>query len=524
MSSGQGPNKSAFSQKEAMQKRATLRSLQGIALVSPFFINRCSNNLKSMLDEREDEYISTVYFDAFHHRSMLREKDVEEIQSTYFWPDCLKIRKAKPSERACNIFHQRLFVCWSGLAPSISKSTGFLCNCDAGFSTWFDTLSIPRGTFPIRFLGVPLISSQLCVNDCMPLIDQITSRLHSWATLLLSLAGRVMLIRSVVHAIEAFWGNHFLLPATIHHTIQSMLTRFLWKGNINHKGGAKVAWTSICLPREEGGLDLKNMIDWNRAQIIHHLIKVCGLHHSAMLSSVIHLGAWRLPRPNSRHHHLDPLLVHWLETFDYPAIAPNGTYSMLWDGLDAIKIKTWHIWNSIRNRGDLVPWSKAVWHRLGVTRYAHHQWLICHRRLNTLSRLHRFGIVDSQQCFLCIGGGETISHLFVHCTYSKWILSRVLAMLGLSIAGDTWLSLLNSLIDLQDSSRSVLALCMVQIFCYHVWRERNARAHNKGVFGPSKLLHGILVDLVARLQSSVWFNNLACNRPDLHSCISCIAL
>ncbi|XP_074351490.1 uncharacterized protein LOC141690603 [Apium graveolens] len=166
------------------------------------------------------------------------------------------------------------FKGWSGLAPSISKSTGFLCNCDDGFSTWFDTLSIPRGTFPVRFLGVPLISSQICVNDCMPLIDRITSRLNSWATLLLSLTGRVMLIRSVVHAIEAFWGNHFLLPASIHHTIQSMLTRFLWKGNINHKGGAKVAWTSICLPREQGGLDLKNMIDWNRAQIIHHLIKV----------------------------------------------------------------------------------------------------------------------------------------------------------------------------------------------------------------------------------------------------------
>ncbi|XP_074327862.1 uncharacterized protein LOC141665780 [Apium graveolens] len=66
------------------------------------------------------------------------------------------------------------------------------------------TLSIPRGTFPVKFLGVPLISYQLCVNDCMPLIEKITSRLHSWATLLLSPAGRVMLIKSIVHAIEAF--------------------------------------------------------------------------------------------------------------------------------------------------------------------------------------------------------------------------------------------------------------------------------------------------------------------------------
>ncbi|XP_074351346.1 uncharacterized protein LOC141690446 [Apium graveolens] len=122
------------------------------------------------------------------------------------------------------------FSGWSGLAPSISKSTSFLCNCDDGFTSWFDTLSIPRG--------------------------------------------RVMLIKSVVNAIEAFWCNHFMLPTLIYAIIQSFLTRFVWRGNINHKGGAKVAWNTICLPREEGSLGLKNMIDWNRAQILHHLLYV----------------------------------------------------------------------------------------------------------------------------------------------------------------------------------------------------------------------------------------------------------
>ncbi|KAL8122679.1 hypothetical protein AgCh_010876 [Apium graveolens] len=165
------------------------------------------------------------------------------------------------------------FSSWSGLTPSIHKSTSYLCNCDTDFTNWFDTLSIPRGNLPVKFLGVPLISSQLCVNDCMPLVEKITSRLQSWATLLLSFAGRVTLIKSIVHAIQAFWCNHFMLPGSVHATIQSMLTRFLWKGNINNKGGAKVAWNVICLPREEGGLGLKNMAEWNKAQLIHHLIQ-----------------------------------------------------------------------------------------------------------------------------------------------------------------------------------------------------------------------------------------------------------
>ncbi|XP_074327861.1 uncharacterized protein LOC141665779 [Apium graveolens] len=175
------------------------------------------------------------------------------------------------------------------------------------------------------------------------------------------------------------------------------------------------------------------------------IISQCGLHHNARLSSIILNGTWRLPRPNPRHHHLDPLLTQWLQAFDYPTVNSNGMDTLLWDGINATKIKTWHIWNSIRSRGYLVPWYKAILHRLRVTRYAHHQWLMCHGRLNTLSRLHRFGIVDSEQCFLCISGRETDSHLFVHCTYSRWILSQLLGMLGISIIGDTWLSMLINL-------------------------------------------------------------------------------
>lgn len=166
------------------------------------------------------------------------------------------------------------FSNWSGLTPSINKSSSYLCNFDPDFTAWFDTLSIPRGSLSVRFLGVPLISSQLCMNDCMPLIDKITAHMHSWSTKLLSFAGRTLLIKTVICAIESFWCNHFLFSNAVHANIQSLLTRFFWKGNINHKGGAKVAWATVCLPKDEVGLGLKNMVDWNRAQILSHLLRV----------------------------------------------------------------------------------------------------------------------------------------------------------------------------------------------------------------------------------------------------------
>lgn len=109
--------------------------------------------------------------------------------------------------------------------------------------SWFDSrFDIPHRVIPVKFLGVPLISTKLSVNDCMPLIEKLMSRIYNWTNLLLSLAGRVQLIKAVLFAIQSYWTNHFLLPGVVHAKIQSIMTRFLWRGALDKKGGAKVSW------------------------------------------------------------------------------------------------------------------------------------------------------------------------------------------------------------------------------------------------------------------------------------------
>ncbi|XP_074342521.1 uncharacterized protein LOC141680108 [Apium graveolens] len=157
-----------------------------------------------------------------------------------------------------------------------------------------------------------------------------------------------------------------------------------------------------------------------------------------------------------------------------------GPDLLLWNGIDAAKAKTWDIWDSIHFKAEMVPWHTGVWHKLRVNRYAHHQWISCHGRLHTLARLHRFGLVESQQCFLCICARETDSHIFLNCSYSNWILRNLMSLLDIGIHGESSNSFITYLIDLPDKTKSIMALCCAQIFCYHIWRERNARAHDSG--------------------------------------------
>lgn len=119
----------------------------------------------------------------------------------------------------------------SGLTASINKSTSFFCNCEPETIEWFDlNYSMPRGLLPVKFLGVPLISSKLCINDCILLVDRITARIMTWTSLLLSYMGRLRLIEVVLLSIQNFWTRHFVLPKKVHKLIQQLLTRFLWKG------------------------------------------------------------------------------------------------------------------------------------------------------------------------------------------------------------------------------------------------------------------------------------------------------
>ncbi|CAG7872166.1 unnamed protein product, partial [Brassica rapa] len=55
------------------------------------------------------------------------------------------------------------------------------------------------------------------------------------------------------------------LPKACVVKINSMCSAFLWKGNLDAHSTARVAWTTVCKPKEEGGLGVKDLLTWNKA-------------------------------------------------------------------------------------------------------------------------------------------------------------------------------------------------------------------------------------------------------------------
>lgn len=135
-------------------------------------------------------------------------------------------------------------------------------------------LGITRGELPIRYLGVPLSSKRLSIIQCQPLLDKMVGRITSWTSRLLSYAGRLQLIKSVLFSIQIYWSQLFLLPKKLVYMIEQICRTFLWTGNVDVSKRALLAWEKICMPKASSGMNLLNIHLWNKAALCKLLWKL----------------------------------------------------------------------------------------------------------------------------------------------------------------------------------------------------------------------------------------------------------
>ncbi|GJR10704.1 hypothetical protein Tco_0793356 [Tanacetum coccineum] len=93
----------------------------------------------------------------------------------------------------------------SGLVPSLPKSTAYFCNVLNHVKiAILQIIPFEEGTLPVKYLGVPLITSRLVYRDCQELIERVQNRITDWKNKSLSATGRLQLIRSVISSLHVY--------------------------------------------------------------------------------------------------------------------------------------------------------------------------------------------------------------------------------------------------------------------------------------------------------------------------------
>lgn len=122
-----------------------------------------------------------------------------------------------------------------------------------------------KADLPIRYLGLPLCTKKLTIFNCDPLLQNVKTKMNTWSARTLSFAGRLQLLNSVISWITTF---SFHPAKEMHWIVNSMSNAFLWKGNIEGHHSSRVAWTTVVLPKQEGGLGVRDLYQWNRASAL----------------------------------------------------------------------------------------------------------------------------------------------------------------------------------------------------------------------------------------------------------------
>ncbi|KAK1421730.1 hypothetical protein QVD17_24303 [Tagetes erecta] len=175
------------------------------------------------------------------------EGEVMISEFVSFYKHFLGGEHEQPSMPSDDLFSTRLdseiASDFSGLFPNNHKSTVFFCHVPPHVKNGIlNVLPFEEGKLPVKYLGVPLISSRLTSQNCSELLDRLDGRISSWNIKYLSFAGRLQLVRSVLSSMHIFWAAAFILPSYIAKEIESKLKKFLWGGKEDKKVIAKVAW------------------------------------------------------------------------------------------------------------------------------------------------------------------------------------------------------------------------------------------------------------------------------------------
>ncbi|XP_074278059.1 uncharacterized protein LOC141601664 [Silene latifolia] len=368
------------------------------------------------------------------------------------------------------------FAEYSGLQPNPSKTNIYFGGVHPQVKELVlrDT-SYLEGTFPFRYLGIPLHSSRLTRDMYHSLIEKIKGKITHWANSLLSYAGKVQLLNSVIFGIENFWCASFILPKGVIQEMDRLCRQFLW----NYQTGRKMiffAWSKVCRARQQGGFDIREILSWNKTPSMKlfgkspRVLDLFGYFGATNTSSRgMIAGLWllvvQLPQLKALLHTRDEFISQWHPT---------------------------------------LQWTRPLMDPVVMPRHAVITRMAVQNGLPTVDNLIRRGMVMVNGCVLCLADMESIRHLFFACPYSHDVMQRVLLWLGLTRRP---LCLRQELLKLSRYKgkgwRKKWARCCIAAAVYLIWQERNRRLFDRGSRSVEQLVNQIKYFVSIRLYANV---------------------
>ncbi|XP_031475549.1 uncharacterized protein LOC116247511 [Nymphaea colorata] len=263
---------------------------------------------------------------------------MEKISSIMFADDVLIFCKAISHSLQRKKFFFVEMESTSGLKINPSKSKIIFCNVhESDQPSLAAILNWEIANLPLKYLGLPLLSGCLTEEICRVLTDKFDKKLSNWKMTSLSYSGRLCLIKHNLQSLPVFWMQSVSLPRAVIQKLKASMARFLWADNPigTHKYRWK-AWSTLCRPKEEGGVGLKKLEAMNASLLAKRVCQLVNTNSLAWnwcknryLGSVKSL--WSLKKPWTGSYFWKSLGWAWTKIEDKIAwTIENGQSALFW--------------------------------------------------------------------------------------------------------------------------------------------------------------------------------------------------
>ena len=109
-------------------------------------------------------------------------------------------------------------------------------------------LGFSAGTIPFSYLGCPIFKGKPKVAYFLSITDRIKAKLATWKGTILSIMGRIRLMKSIIHWMLVYSFHVYMWPRRLLCLLDSLIKKFIWSGDIHSRKVCTVSWKVMCRP------------------------------------------------------------------------------------------------------------------------------------------------------------------------------------------------------------------------------------------------------------------------------------
>ncbi|XP_020704485.1 uncharacterized protein LOC110115563 [Dendrobium catenatum] len=168
------------------------------------------------------------------------------------WIEETKFKMVKEVKSVLKKFYE-----WSGLCINLNKSSmifGKMVNRRLKKSiVRIMGFKIAK---ELNYLGIKLVTRRLAKEDFQFIIDKALKMTNIWGGRHISLAGKILLSKSILLSFTICHCTNFLVPNSVLDEIDKICRNFIWNKSNGNNGIHYVNWNLMCLPMAYGGRGL----------------------------------------------------------------------------------------------------------------------------------------------------------------------------------------------------------------------------------------------------------------------------